>query len=354
MRRGRWIGRTALAVGALLAAGAVTAAAVGLPYGDANTAAPSTLPPATAKVTRQTLVDIRTESGTLGHGASTAFAGRLAGTVTTLPTTGAVIARGQALWRLDNKPVLLLYGQLPAYRSLASGVSGPDVRQLEQNLADLGYRGFTVDDAYSGSTATAVRAWQKDLGLDQTGIVELGRVVYAAGPVRVDTLKVAAGDQVGPGAPVLDATGTARVVTVDLEVSLQRLAVVGAAVTVIRPDGVSVPGTIASTRTVVDVGGTGSTATTKIEVTVTANDDTAFAGLDDAAVRVGFTAARQENVLTVPVAALLALAEGGYGVQVVEGTSTRIVAVHTGLFASGRVEVSGDGLAEGQTVGVPA
>jgi hypothetical protein len=59
-------------------------------------------------------------------------------------------------------------------------------------------------------------------------------------------------------------------------------------------------------------------------------------------------------VLTVPVAALLALAEGGYGVQVVGGGTTRIVAVQTGLFAGGRVEVTGDGLAEGQTVGVPS
>jgi hypothetical protein len=59
-------------------------------------------------------------------------------------------------------------------------------------------------------------------------------------------------------------------------------------------------------------------------------------------------------VLTVPVAALLALAEGGYGVQVVTGTATRIVAVRTGLFAAGRVEVSGDGLTEGMTVGMPS
>jgi hypothetical protein len=56
----------------------------------------------------------------------------------------------------------------------------------------------------------------------------------------------------------------------------------------------------------------------------------------------------------VPVAALLALREGGYGVQIVEGSTTRIVAVKTGLFSGGRVEVSGDGLAEGMTVGMPS
>ena len=58
-------------------------------------------------------------------------------------------------------------------------------------------------------------------------------------------------------------------------------------------------------------------------------------------------------MLPVPVAALLALAEGGYGVQVVEGSTSRIVPVETGLFAGGRVEIAGDGVREGMTVGVP-
>jgi hypothetical protein len=51
---------------------------------------------------------------------------------------------------------------------------------------------------------------------------------------------------------------------------------------------------------------------------------------------------------------LLALAEGGYGLQIVESGGTRVVAVKTGLFADGRVEVSGAGLAAGLTVGVPS
>jgi len=58
-------------------------------------------------------------------------------------------------------------------------------------------------------------------------------------------------------------------------------------------------------------------------------------------------------VLAVPVAALLALPEGGFGVEIVEGNTTRIVAVKTGMFAAGRVEVSGEGIAEGMKVGVP-
>lgn len=86
---------------------------------------------------------------------------------------------------------------------------------------------------------------------------------------------------------------------------------------------------------------------------MTVADPKALTGFEQASAKVAFTAAERPDVLTVPVAALLALAEGGYGVQLVEGASTRIVAVETGLFASGRVEVSGAELAEGATVGMP-
>ena len=123
------------------------------------------------------------------------------------------------------------------------------------------------------------------------------------------------------------------------------------------PSGAQVPGKITGARTVIDPGDGSPTSnpTTKIEVTVAVTDAKALAGLDAATVSCAFTASEKPGVLTVPVAALLALAEGGYGVEVIDaGGSTRIVAVETGLFAGGRVEVSGDGLAEGATVGMPS
>jgi multidrug efflux pump subunit AcrA (membrane-fusion protein) len=61
-----------------------------------------------------------------------------------------------------------------------------------------------------------------------------------------------------------------------------------------------------------------------------------------------------EDALAVPVTALLALAGGGYGVEVREEDGTRVVAVETGLFADGYVQVSGDGIREGTEVVVPA
>jgi multidrug efflux pump subunit AcrA (membrane-fusion protein) len=103
---------------------------------------------------------------------------------------------------------------------------------------------------------------------------------------------------------------------------------------------------------VVSPGENGEAATTRIHVTIQFNS--AVESMGTAAVTVAFTAGQRPNVLAVPVTALLALAEGGYGVQVVDGTTTRIVAVQTGLFADGKVEITGNGLEAGMKVAVPS
>ncbi|GFJ78747.1 peptidoglycan-binding domain-containing protein [Phytohabitans houttuyneae] len=252
-RRRRRTGRVVVAAGAVVVAGAVAATGLGLglPGGDTPSEASSDLPPATAEVTRQTLVDTQSESGELGYGTTTSASARSGGTVTGLPATGSAVKRGQALYRLDNAPVVLLYGSLPAYRTLGVGTEGADVTQFEKNLRALGYDGFTVDDEYSSATASAVKEWQEDLGLPETGSVELGRVVFAAGEVRVDSHDAEVGEAVQPGTAVVSYTGTARVVTVELEVSDQRLARKGAPVAVTLPDGKQTRGRIARTELVI-------------------------------------------------------------------------------------------------------
>lgn len=339
---------------AALAVAATAGLAVGLPRLSGDDEAVASGPPATAVVTRQTLADTETKTGTLGYGAEHTVGARASGTVTWLPAENAVVTRGKPLYRVDDEPVVLLYGAMPAYRQLRSGVDGPDVKQLELNLKALGYGGFTVDKEYSGSTADAVRQWQEDLGLPETGTVEPGRIVFAGGPVRVDALGAAVGDLVQPGSAILTRTGVDRAVMVDLEIADERLAEAGAAVEVELPDGRRVPGKIGQVQTVIAAGANGADPTTHLEVTVSLAAAEAVRGMDQAAVDVDFTAETREGVLTVPVAALLALAEGGYGVELVTGGTTGIVAVETGLFAAGRVEVSGAGLTEGATVGMPS
>jgi multidrug efflux system membrane fusion protein len=354
-RRGRVVAVVVAAVGAVvLAVGAAAAAAVG--FGGGSTATPTAvdLPPGTAQVTRQTMLDTDEEAGELGYGDETKLAGRIAGVVTKMPLAGAVIGQGQPIYRVDNTPVVLMYGDVAAYRTLGPGATGVDVRQLEDNLRALGYGGFTVDDTFTATTATAVKRWQKALGLTQTGQVEQGRVLFAPGAIRVDTITAGVNQSTGDGQEVLQYTGTGRQITVTLEVSKQRLARKGVAVQVQLPDGKTVAGRVERVYTVIQqTTDPGSQNETRIEAIVSLADPTAAAGIEAAVVNVVFTAAERKDVLTVPVGALVALAEGGYGLEVVEGSTTHYIKVETGLFANGRVEVTGDGLREGMTVGMP-
>ncbi|MFC0533068.1 peptidoglycan-binding protein [Phytohabitans kaempferiae] len=348
-------GRTLLAVGgAVLVVASGTAAAIGFGGADASTPPRSALPLATATVTRATLVQTETVDGTLGYGDPVVVKARgTGGTLTWLPAAGARVARGQPVYKVDDEPVVLLYGTTPLYRTLAEGVEGTDVAEFEKNLAALGYDGFTVDGEYTSATANAVERWQEDLGLDETGTVTVGQVVLAPGELRVAEVTLGAGDQAS--GPVLTYTGTTRVVSVDLEVDKQQLVKKGLAATVELPGGKRVAGTVSSVGTVAKVspaGGSGDEKTT-LDVVVTVGDQKAFGSLDQAPVDVILESDKREDVLTVPLNALVALAEGGYGLQVVEGSTTRYVAVETGMFAGGKVEVSGDGIGEGTVVGVP-
>ena len=306
----------------------------------------SALPPATAPITRTTLIEARTESGTLGYGDPVSVRALGTGTLTWIAAAGSTVARGEPLFKINQAPVVALYGAVPIYRTLSNFVEGADVWQLQENLIELGYAGFALDGRYTQATATAVLAWQADLGLEQTGMVEPAQVVFTPGPARIAEQIAQVGDRLGSDAPlVLNYTGSTRLVTVALNVVEQALAVVGSAVTVTLPDERTVAGVIAEVGTVV--------TDEQFAITVTIADQAALGTLEAAPVDVDFVSATRADVLTVPVAALLALAEGGYGVEIVEGDTTRIVAVKTGMFADGRVEISGAAIAEGMMVGVP-
>jgi peptidoglycan hydrolase-like protein with peptidoglycan-binding domain len=348
--------------GTVAVVGVAAAVAVGFGGGTGNSKA-SNLPPATAKVVRTTLTDTEKVQGTLGYGDPTALTARGGGaggggTVTWLPSPGSVIGQGKTVYSVDARPVVLIHGSLPLYRPLTSGVSGSDVLEFETALAALGYGGFTVDDDYTSGTADAVRSWQSDLGLTETGTVAVDQVVVAAADIRVEELKTSIGSPAT--GPILTWTGTTRTVSIDLDVAKQQLAKVGGPATVTLPDGRTVDGTVSQVGTVATAkspapgGGQSANSTdSTVKVTVDVKDQQALGSYDAAPVDITLVSDKRENVLAVPVGALVALTEGGYGVQVVDGTATRYLPVRTGLFADGKVEVSGDGLREGMTVGVP-
>ncbi|GAA1796103.1 peptidoglycan-binding protein [Luedemannella flava] len=347
MRRRAWL--VGGVVGVVAAAGTVAAVGFGRSGGQSPVAAPT--PAATVEVTRGDLVDYVTLDASVGFGEARPLTVKATGTFTWLPAAGATVRRGQPVARVDEKPVVLLYGTVPAYRALTVGTRGTDVAQLERNLDALGYTGFAVDDMFSASTAEIVRSWQRDLGVPETGTVDATAVVYVAGAVRVAAQSV----RVGAAAPAdaLSVTGTAKVVVATADAADAGWAEPGVAVTVVLPDGATVPGRVAAAGTgAAAPAAEGEAGAAGARIAVTVPDQKALAGATSG-LTVRYAARTRSDVLSVPVSALLALAEGGYGLELVEGGATRIVAVRAGMFADGRVEVSGPGIAPGAVVRMP-
>ena len=278
----------------------------------------------------------------------------LSGTVTHLVGEGETLDRGDVLLAVDGEPVVVLLGDIPAYRLMELGTDGEDVRQLHAALEDLGFGtvdGFAVDTVFTEATATAVVAWQQSVGARPDGIVNLGDVVFLSEPIRVGATPIAVGDELRDGMPILSASSNATNVSVDLSTDDQDLVEVGDDVVVILPDESREPGVVSDIGTVVQANQQGATF---FEMTVTLVNADAAPGLDEAPVDVEIVSDRADDVLAVPVTALLALSEGGYAVEAVsEDGSIVLVAVDPGLFADGFVEVTSSVLVEGMEVVVP-
>ena len=373
--------RAGLAAAPLIAAATAAGIIVGLR--DARPAASaSTVPVSTATVVRADLTNTQQVSGSLSYSGSYTLVNETQGTAYTwLPQAGATIRRGQRLYEVDGTPVILFYGARPQWRALAAGVtSGPDVAQLDANLIALGYgAGLTVSDDFTGATAYAVELWQVAKGLPVTGTVPLGQVSYAPGPLRITGATPTLGSSPQPGAAVLTATSPVPVVDAALPVDQEYLVKAGDRVTVTLPDGsTTTPGVITSVSSVATQsgggsggqagngsanpasgsssapgGGSGSSPAT-VQMTVGLIHPGAAGNLDQAPVTVNIVSAQARNALAVPINALVALAGGGYGVDVVSGAARNLVAVQPGLFSDTLVQVTAPGLAVGMKVEVPS
>jgi multidrug efflux system membrane fusion protein len=276
------------------------------------------------------------------------------GVLTWLPQPGATIGRGERLYEVNDQPVVLMLGVQPMHRRLASGASGPDVKQLEENLLALGFGsrdGLVADGHFGSADAAAVCDWQASLGVPQTGVVDLGAIVFAPGPVRIAGLHGGLGSAYAPGQPVIDVTDTSRIVSVSLDAALQRNVKVGDGVSVQLP-GANQPaaGKVSAISSVAQTAsGSGGQQPqgpvhATVAVTIRLDDPNAGAGLDQAPVRVAITDSVRSNVLAVPVTALVAQSDGTFAVRVVHGSARTSVKVTTGVFGdNGLVEVSGQG-----------
>ena len=91
------------------------------------------------------------------------------GVVTFLPKEGSVVNFGEVLFIIDNKPVILLQGSTPFYRTLdLNSDPGVDIQQVEEALVYLGYADstFVPDEVFDEQTSKMLNTLYIDYGID--------------------------------------------------------------------------------------------------------------------------------------------------------------------------------------------
>jgi peptidoglycan hydrolase-like protein with peptidoglycan-binding domain len=359
--RRRW----ALAAVAVLVAGVCGVVAMS---GADHPAAAARAPAAnTEKVEKGALSALVSGAGTLTYrarsdGSPYVVVNQADGVYTQLPEAGDKVGCGGVLYRVDNRPVLLLCGTVPAYRALHVGVRGPDVRQLNRNLHQLGYdadahvRIDPGDSAFTSTTEQALRVLQRNKGVGVTGGLAIDDAVFLPEAVRIAKVTGQVGGSARPGGPVLSATSDRLHVRVDLDASQQGEVKKGDRAQITLPGNTPVTGRVAGFGRVAQAEQGSQAAAATIPTFIDLDDPAKAGGLDQAPVGVDITTKGVDNALSVPVTALLGKSGGGFAVEVVRAGGRRdLVAVKLGLFdtGGGRVQVEGD-LREGDSVVVPS
>lgn len=301
-------------------------------------------------VRRGTLTVKVTGGGTLeGTSAPLATGSLMVGTVTALPSVGTVLSQGQVLYRIDNQPVVLLYGTTPVYRAFGPGMTpGPDVVQLEQDLLQLGYGqpyGLVADGDFNFSDEQAVRAFTKAEGLPEGDQLALGTVLFEPGPVVVAANAVGLGTAVAAGGAVLSLEMDSPEVTAQLSSSQASGIAVGTPTLVT----VSSPSETLSGKVQALAPTTGS----NVNISVSLDNPPVGLALTQRSVFVQFDVQTLKNVYIVPVSALVATVGGQYALQevVARGRST-LIAVAVGALdnLNGLAQVSGPQVSAGLAV----
>jgi hypothetical protein len=361
--RKRW----ALAGAAVLVAATATGGVVVMSGAKQETAASQEPPVNTARAEKGRLSDMVSQYGILTYrarsdGSPYSVFNRARGTYTKLPNAGDEVGCGDVLYRVDDKPVLLLCGRTPAYRSLSEGAIGPDVAELNANLVHLGYATHAQLDPsshrFSSETASALEKLQSKLGEDHTGSLKLGQVVFLPESVRIATVTGELGGTAQPGAQVAQATSDTLEVQLALDPSQQGEVKTGDRAQITLPGNTSVTGQVDRLGRVAQVteGQNSAAGAAFIPAYLSLDHPEKVRGLDKAPVQVEITTRGVENALNVPVTAIVGKSGGGFAVEVVRADARReLVAVKLGLFdtAGGRVQVEGD-LRVGDRVVVPS
>jgi peptidoglycan hydrolase-like protein with peptidoglycan-binding domain len=351
----------------VLAGAAVLVAVIGavVVTSNANQATPAAQePPAnTMKVERGKLSAIVSLDGTLTHrarsdGSPYSAINQARGIYTELPAVGDKVECGDVFYRVDDHPVLLLCGTVPAYRDLDSGDEGRDVRQLNRNLHKLGYDADPGDTSFTWKTEAALEQLKADKDFDGTGELDLEDAVFLPEPARIARVSGELGGPASPGAQVAQATSDALEVQVALDASQQGVVREGDRARITLPGNKSVRGTVDRLGRVAESAGEedGDVGAATIPAYISLDKPSEASGLDEAPVQVEIVTKGVESALSVPVTAIVGRSGGGFAVEVVRaGGQRELVAVELGLFdtAIGRVQVEGE-LDEGNQVVVPS
>lgn len=310
----------------------------------------------TVSVSRGDLVEESEANGTVGYGDPATLPIDATGMVTKSPESGDLLQPGDELVRIADRPVTLAQGTQPLYRELRRvstserdaanekiGLqTGADVEQLQAFLIDAGFddKGrLEVDGEFGLSTERAVKAWQREVGHVATGKVDRTQLVFVDGAIRIDSAPA-----VGTQFSSVTSTANKPVVSVRVTSKQRSFYEVGSSVE-LESGGQTATGTVVEQKRVV-----GDDGTTNYNVTIELDAGESLGDAETAKVTASRTVA--SDVLTIPVRALVALAEGGWAVQVAGPTGATLTAVELGDVVNGVAEISG--LAEGTELVVPS
>ena len=358
MKRKTW----APAAAAVLVAVTVTGGVVVTSGADQASLAAQAPPANTVTVKKGELSSMVSLDGTLTYraqadGSPYSAMNRARGTYTKLPDEGDKVDCGDVFYRVDDDPVLLLCGAVPAYRDLHRGDEGRDVRQLNRNLHRLGYDADPDDRDFTRKTNKALKKLQRDKGVHATGALQIDGAVFLAKSARISKVTGKLGGNARPGGQVAQATSDTLEVRVNLEASQQGEVKRGDRAQVTLPGNKSVQGKVHRIGRVARTAGKdGDVGDATVPAYISLDDPDAARGLDRAPVQVDITTEGVESALSVPVTALVGKSGGGFAVELMRAAGRReLVAVKLGLFdtTAGRVEVEGD-LDEGDPVVVPS
>jgi len=273
---------------------------------------------------------------------------------------------------------ILLFGDLPAWRDFKEGMNpGLDIEQIERNLVVLGYgskQSLGIDLVFDSNTAEAIKSIQFDLGLKKTGHIRFGDAIFLPGKAVVEYsasfpdvgTTITAGTVITSLIPtentqtridkdgkISSKTDSLQRVETSITVSNQELVTIGSKVKIELPDESEVQGTVETIGTTAVIP-TGNQANDPyLEISVAIDGGISLPQWTGAPVAVGVTKQFAKNVLAVPVMSLVALLEGGYAVEVIDGGSTKLVPVEIGIYSDGWVELKSSVLKPGFEIVVP-